>query len=49
MTYDKPKDQFVFNWKLNTQTGAETIKIEVSYLGTTAMATLSEAITIKKR
>jgi len=46
MKYDVEAHQFVYVWKLGAATGAETIKVEVGYPGTTTLTTLSQAITI---
>jgi hypothetical protein len=44
--YDTASHQFIYNWKLGTRTGNETITITLSYPGTTSTTTLSEPIVI---
>jgi hypothetical protein len=44
--YDTVKHQFVYDWKLGPRSGNETITASVSYPGTTAATSLSEAIAI---
>ncbi|MBA3348852.1 MAG: PxKF domain-containing protein, partial [Actinobacteria bacterium] len=47
MKYDAEKDQFIYNWKLGKSgTGQATIKVSVSYPGTTSTTQLTESITI---
>ena len=49
MKYDPATDQFLYNWKLGSQTGSETIKVTVSYANTTTTTTKSDpTITITK-
>lgn len=47
MKYDAASDQFIFNWKLGKSgTGTATIRVTVSYAGTTATTIKSEPITV---
>jgi hypothetical protein len=47
MKYDTTSHRFIYNWKLSkTGTGAATIKVTVSYVGTSTKTTKSEVITI---
>jgi len=48
MRYDPTTHQFLFNWKLGRATGSETIKITISYPGTTTTTTKTEAVTLTK-
>jgi hypothetical protein len=48
MKYDAGTDQFLYNWKLGSAQGVETVFVEVSYTGSATKTTKSEAITITK-
>jgi hypothetical protein len=48
MKYDSSTHQFVYNWKLGNQTGAETLTVTISYPSTNLTTTKSESITITK-
>lgn len=49
MKYDSEKDQFVYNWKLGKNgTGAATIKVSISYPGSTSTTQKTEQITITR-
>jgi hypothetical protein len=46
MKYDATAHQFVYNWKLGSKAGNDTITITVNYPGTRATTVLSESIAI---
>ena len=47
MKYDPATDQFIFNWKLaSSGTGAATIKVTITYPGTTSTSEKTEPVTI---
>jgi hypothetical protein len=48
MQYEVTKDQFTYSWKLGQATGAVTIIVQVSYVGTATKTVLSEPITITR-
>ena len=48
MKYDPVNDQLTYPWKLGQATGAVTISVQVSYVGTTTKTALTAPITITK-